>query len=79
MDGNFLTGKSEGHIDLPVARHFPNSSEVRSIDVLCTRDAAINGVGQAPVYPVSIVSSVGCVYCLLGNLTKRKSGIEHGS
>lgn len=70
MDGNFLTSKDERHIDLLVARHFPDTSNVRSIDELCTRDAAINGIGQAPEYPISNVSSVECVYCLLGDLSE---------
>lgn len=44
MDGNFLTRKDERHIDLPVAWYLPDASDVRSIDVLCARDAAIHGI-----------------------------------
>ena len=58
MDGNFLTSKDERHIDLLVARYFPDASDVGSIDVLCTRDAAIHGIGQSPEYLVSVASLV---------------------
>jgi hypothetical protein len=59
MDGNFLASKDERHIDLLVARYFPDASNVGSIGVLCTRDAAIHGIGQGPGYLVSIANSVG--------------------
>ena len=58
MDGNFLTSKDECHIDFLVARHFPDASDVGSVDVLCTRNAAIHGIGQSPEYLVSVANSV---------------------
>ena len=45
MNGDFLTSKDERHIDLPIARYFPDASDVRSIGVLRTRDTAIDGIG----------------------------------
>ena len=79
MDGNFLTSKDERHIDLLVARHFPDASKVSSVDILSTRDAAIHGIGQTPERLVSTANSVGWVWRLLGDLSQRKSGIKYGS
>jgi len=78
MDGNFLATKDERHIDLPVARYFPDGSNVRSVDELSARDATIHGIGQGPDYLVSIANSIGCVCRLLGDLSQRKSGIKYG-
>jgi len=45
MDGDFLTSKDKRHIDLLVARYFPDASDVGPIGVLRTRDTAIHGIG----------------------------------
>jgi len=78
MDGNFLTVEDERHIDLLVARYFPDASNVSSVDILSTRDATIHGIGQGPGYLVSVANLIGCVCCLLGDLSQRKSGIKYG-
>ena len=54
VDGDFLASKNERHIDLPVTRYFPNSSNVRSIGELGTGNPAIHGGGQGPKCLVSI-------------------------
>ena len=79
MNGNFLTSKDERHVDLLVARQFPDASNIRSIDELCTRDAAIHGVGKGPESLISIVNLVQCMKRLLGDLRQRKPSIKHGS
>lgn len=48
MNGNFLTSEDEGHIDLLVARHFPDGSDIGSIGELCAGDAAVHRSGQSP-------------------------------
>ena len=79
MNGDFLTSKDERHVDLLVARQLPDASNIRSIDELCTRDAAIHGVGKGPESLISIVNLVQCMKRLLGDLRQRKSSIKHGS
>ena len=69
VDWDFLTSKDERHIDLLVTRHFPDTSNVRSIGELCTRDATVHSIGQGPGYLISIANLAGCVCRLLGDLT----------
>lgn len=79
MDGDLLASKYERHIDLLVARYFPNPSNIGSIGEPSTGNPAIHGSSKSPEGLVSIENSDGCVGYSLGDLGQRKSSVKHTS